>query len=233
VSKKADTVYTTTKPLLIDNSRKVKATVPINKDLSKANSNEINNILEIIDFRKIVIGLLQELGVLDLVSEVQRQNKITEIVDDDPMEIDLVMLENAKELACVDGQIEGVNIQTLIDPCSNISIMREEECEEFGFEIDVTKRYNLVGVSTKYKSLGTVKNISVTLKPESVVIKEDFAIVGNYPHREIILSRPCLRRYNYDLHESREHVAITCDGKNFFIPIVPDRNRSKKEDSSI
>ena len=55
---------------------------------------------------------------------------------------------------------------------------------------------------------------------------DDFAVVGGYPHREIIISRPCLRHYNYDLHESRKHMAITCDGKDFFIPIVSDKIRS-------
>ena len=62
-------------------------------------------------------------------------------------------------------------------------------------------------------------------------IKTDFAIIIDYPIREIILGRPTLKhRYNYDLFESREHVAITCNGKNFFIPIVPDINRQVKKD---
>src|SRR5436305_517526 len=58
--------------------------------------------------------------------------------------------------------------------------------------------------------------------------KEDMAIV-DYSHQEMGLSRPCLRRYNYDVLESREHIPLTCNGKNFFIPIVPDKIRNKEE----
>ncbi|GET61002.1 hypothetical protein GLOIN_2v1781358 [Rhizophagus irregularis DAOM 181602=DAOM 197198] len=50
-----------------------------------------------------------------------------------------------------------------------------------------------------------------------------------FRNREVGLSRTCLKRYNYDVHESREHIAFTCDGKNVFIPIVPDANRGDKK----
>ena len=53
-------------------------------------------------------------------------------------------------------------------------------------------------------------------------------IIDDYPIREIILGRSTLRRYNYDLHESRKYMVITCNEKNFFIPIVPDKNRQSK-----
>ena len=67
---------------------------------------------------------------------------------------------------------------------------------------------------------------SVTLAPECI-IKTDFTVVEDYYIRELLLCRTTLRWYNYDLHESREHMAITCNEKHFFIPIVPDINRSQ------
>ena len=192
---------------------------------------EIGNILELIDFEGLMRKFIRdelERWRLGGYSMPKQKQKITEIKannkDGDPMDIDLVRLENVKDLACVNGRIKDNEIQTLVDSCSNVSVIREEECKEFGIEIDESKKHRLSGVSTKYKSLGTA-NITVALDP-GCIIMDDFAVVGGYPHREIIISRPCLRRYNYDLHESRKHMAITCDGKDFFIPIVPDKIRS-------
>ena len=94
-------------------------------------------------------------------------------------------------------------------------------------EIITTRSNRINGVSGEERSLGVAKDILIELQA-GCVIKEDLAVV-NYPHREIGLSRTCLRRYNYDIHESREHIALTCDNKNFFIPIVPDKIRNKEE----
>ncbi|CAJ0867083.1 21837_t:CDS:2, partial [Entrophospora sp. SA101] len=49
----------------------------------------------------------------------------------------------------------------------------------------------------------------------------------------LILNRPRLREYNYDLLESRKHMAITCNGKDFFIPIIPARDEHKKMNSPV
>ncbi|GET54503.1 hypothetical protein GLOIN_2v1781358 [Rhizophagus irregularis DAOM 181602=DAOM 197198] len=73
-----------------------------------------------------------------------------------------------------------------------------------------------------------VKGVTIKLTPD-YAITEDLAVLSGYKHREIGLSRMCLKRYNYDVHESREHIAFTCDGKNVFIPIVPDANRGDKK----
>ena len=102
--------------------------------------------------------------------------------------------------------------------------MSEMVFKEFNFKIDTSKKHRLTGASTNYRSMGMVRNILITLAPDCI-IKEDFVIIGNYPYREIELSWTCLRHYNYDLHESRKHVALIYNEKDFFIPIVPDKNR--------
>ena len=99
---------------------------------------------------------------------------------------------------------------------------------ELGIEIDTSKTYNINGVSNKGKTLGMAKDTLVELQV-GCIIKEDMAVVDDYSYWEIGLSRPCLRRYNYDMLESREHISLTCNGKNFFIPIVLDINWSKEE----
>ena len=96
------------------------------------------------------------------------------------MDIDLVRLENIKNLACVNGRIKDNEIQTLVDSCSNVSVIREEECKEFGIEINENKKHRLSGISTKYKSLGTA-NVTVSLDSRCSII-DDFAVVGGYPH---------------------------------------------------
>jgi len=149
--------------------------------------------------------------------------------DLDLMDIDLVRIENAKDLMAVEGIVKGSKIQTLLDTCANASFMPKQVREELDLKIDTSKICKLTGASGEKRTLGMVRNCLVTLAP-GCVIEEDFAIVDNYPYREIALSRNCLRRYNYDIHESRDHVAITCNEKNYFIPIVPDKNRSKIEE---
>lgn len=158
----------------------------------------------------------------DLEAPVKRSSGI----EDDPMDIDLVRLENAKDLLAMKGKVEGTDIQVLADTCANLSWIPKSLTEELGMETDTTRTNKINGVSGEERSLGIVKDVLIELET-GCTIKEDLAVV-NYPYQEIGLSRPCLRRYNYDVHESREHIAITCDGKNFFIPIVPDKNRNKE-----
>jgi len=149
--------------------------------------------------------------------------------DLDLMDIDLVRIENAKDLMAVEGIVNGSKIQALLDTCANASFMPKHVQEELDLKIDTSKICKLTGASGEKRTLGMVRNCLVTLAP-GCVIEEDFVIVDNYPYREIALSRNCLRHYNYDIHESRDHVAITCNEKNYFIPIVPDKNRSKIEE---
>ena len=146
--------------------------------------------------------------------------------EDDAMDIDLVRLENAKDLLAMEGRVEGTAVQILADTCANLSWIPKSLAEELGMEIDISRTHKINGVSGEKRSLGVAKNVLIELQT-GCIIKEDMAVV-NYPHQEIGLSRTCLRRYNYDIHESREHVALSCNGKNFFIPIVPDKIRNKE-----
>jgi len=141
--------------------------------------------------------------------------------EDDAMDIDLVRLENAKDLLAMEGRVEGTAVQILADTCANLSWIPKSLAEELGMEIDISRTHKINGVSGEKRSLGVAKNVLIELQT-GCIIKEDLAVV-NYPYQEIGLSRTCLRRYNYDIHESRKHIALTCNEKNFFIPIVPDK----------
>ena len=209
-----------------------------NKDIKKSQT-DILNILEIINFEKIVNDYVQkELARLGFVSLLPMKDShrwsasdssntsknLQKVENDDPMDIDLVILKNTKDLACVEGKINDSIIQVLLDLCANVSFMPEEIYKEFDLKIDTSKKHKLIGASTNYTSLGIVKNVLITLAP-NCIIEEDFVIIGNYPYREIKLNRTCLRCYNYNLHKFRNYIALTYNGKNFFIPIVPDKNR--------
>ena len=103
--------------------------------------------------------------------------------------------------------------------------MPEEIYKELKLVLDTSKISYLSGASTDTKSLGTVRNVKIALAP-GCVITENFAVIANYPYRELILNRNRLRDYNYDLLESRKHMAITCDGVDFFIPIIHKKTNS-------
>ena len=203
---------------------------PRSKDVPKKQSfesliKEIN--LEKI-IREILLKELTQLGLYGLQSKPanQIQSTANTLKEDsiDFMDIDLIRLENIKDLACINGKINDIDIQVLLDSCANISFMPKDVSNEFGLKIDTSKNYRLRGAPGQNTTIGVVKDVLVTIAPECT-IKEDFAIIDNYPYREIGLSRNCLKKYNYDLHESRNHVAISCNNKNFFIPLIIDQNR--------
>ncbi|GET64430.1 hypothetical protein GLOIN_2v1781358 [Rhizophagus irregularis DAOM 181602=DAOM 197198] len=167
--------------------------------------------------------------------------KVTEISDDlteeeqeedirkyDPMDIDIARLENIKDLLALNGEVNGIAIQCLADTCANASFIQREAAEELGLDINKSITYNISGASVTDRTFGMVKGVLIKLILD-YAITEDLAVLDGYKHREIGLSRTCLKRYNYDVHESREHVALTCDGKNVFIPIVLDVNRGDKK----
>ncbi|GET60708.1 hypothetical protein GLOIN_2v1790588 [Rhizophagus irregularis DAOM 181602=DAOM 197198] len=195
--------------------------------------NDLLSLLRSADFRKLLREILQE--------EMMSARKVTEISDDlaeeeqeedireyDPMDIDIARLENTKDLLALDGEVNGIAIQCLADTCANASFIQREAAEELGLNIDKSITYNISGAPGTGRTFGMVKGVSIKLTPD-YAITEDLAVLDGYKHREIGLSRTCLKRYNYDVHESREHVALTCDGKNVFIPIVPDVNRGDKK----
>lgn len=189
------------------------------------------NLIKII--RELIIEEFTRLGL----NTGKETSKSSEFIPpqnfDDSMDIDLVRIENAKDLTVIEGQVEGISLPILADSCSNASCLPVEICNELisknpELTLDTSKIYRLIGASTKNRSLGTLKNVCITLAP-GCNIYEDLVVVADYPHREVLLSRTCLRRYNYDLLDSRNHIVVTRDGKDFFIPFIPDENRRKNK----
>nr|CAG8666253.1 1806_t:CDS:2 [Entrophospora candida] len=168
---------------------------------SKGISIDTANLKKII--RELIIEELTRLGLTKKTTSKEIQ-KFSEAYSDDSMDIDLLRLDNKKDLASVEGVVEGkLKLPILIDSCCNKSVMPEEIYKELGLILDTNKICKLFGASTNTKSLGTVKNVKITLAP-GCTITDDFA-----------------------------HMAITCDGKDFFIPIIPARDEHKKTNSPV
>ncbi|CAB4398923.1 unnamed protein product [Rhizophagus irregularis] len=195
--------------------------------------NDSLSLLRSADFRKLLREILREELKFarksteipeDLVEEKQEED----IREDDPMDINIARLENTKDLLALDGEVNGIAIQCLADTCANASFIQREAAEELGLDIDKSITHNISGAPGSGRTFGIVKGVSIKLTPDCV-ITENLAVLSDYKHREIGLSRTCLKRYNYDVHESREHIALTCNEKNVFIPIVSDVNRGDKK----
>ena len=201
-----------------------KTTSPSNQALSKEDIVKLIGELLRKEFARLGVYLEEDIPPIE-----NRNEDISELRtdDDDAMDIDLVRLENAKDLLAMEGKVEGIDVQILADTNANISWLPKFLADELGLDIDTSRTNRINGVSGDGRTLGTAKDVLIELQT-GCIIKEDLAIV-NYPYREMGLSRPCLRRYNYDVLESREHIPLTCNGKNFFIPIVPDKIRNKEE----
>jgi hypothetical protein len=189
---------------------------------SSITKNDLLNILRSKDFVEIVRKILQEklrsYRSLDKVSELPEDHE-----EDDPMDIDITRLENAKDLLALGGKVNGIEVQCLTDTCANASFIQKDLAVELELNIDESKKYDIAGAGPS-RTFGMVKGVSINLTPDCT-IEENLAVLSEYKHQKIGLSRACLKRYNYDVHESREHIVLTCDGKNVFIPIVPDVNR--------
>ncbi|CAB4415418.1 unnamed protein product [Rhizophagus irregularis] len=191
---------------------------------------DLLSLLRSADFRKLLREILQEeISSVRKVTEIlEDQEQEEDIREDDLMDIDIARLENTKDLLALGGEVNGIAIQCLADTCANASFIQRAAAEELGLVIDKSITHNISGAPGTDKTFGMVKEVLIKLTPECV-ITEDLAVLSDYKHREIGLSQTCLKRYNYDVHESREHVALTCGGKNVFIPIVPDINRGDKK----
>jgi hypothetical protein len=225
ISKK---VTTTPKPI-------VKASAPI----KSSSSNSLSKIdIEKI-FRELIRKEFARLGIIlseenEFENAEKKEDQEPELISeeiDDPMDIDvvdidLVRLKNAKDLLPMEGRVEGNDVQILADTCANTSFLPESLVNELKLEVDTSKTQKLNGASGENRTLGVVRDLLIELAP-GCIIKEDPVVLKDYPYREIGLSRACLRRYNYDVLESRGHIPLTCNGKNFFIPIVLDKNRDK------
>ena len=194
---------------------------------------DLLSLLRSADFRKLLREILQEElkstgKIMEIPEDLVDEGQEEDIREDDSIDIDITRLENTKDLLALGGEVNGISIQCLADTCANASFIQRETAEELGLVIDKSITHNISGAPGTGRTFGMVKGVSIQLTPECV-ITEDLAVLDGYKHREIGLSRTCLKRYNYDVHESREHVALTCDGKNVFIPIVPDMNRGDKK----
>ena len=204
----------------------------------------LQHIQTLTDFKKIIqeviIEELTKMGIIPAhinkpISHVKKSvtiiptkmrpliKKVSPEINDDLMDIDLVRLKNSKDLLAIEGTVNNSKIQILVDTCANISFTSKKVCEELGIEIDLSKRHRITGASGLQETIGMARNVVISLATDCNIM-EDFAVILDYSHREMILSRNCLKRYNYDIHKSRKHLAIVCNGKNFFIPIVSDCN---------
>ena len=185
------------------------------------------------NIRKLIREMIQEiLGELNIAPGFMKKSVEQEqyVEDDDPMDIDITRVDNnIKDLATVKGIINGKAVSVVLDSASNRDLIPKPLADELGLKHSKKIRYNIRGISGTTESSG-IANVTINLATDCD-IKTNAIIVDNYPTREVILGRATLRRYNYDLHESREHIAITCNGTNFFIPIVPDINRQKFSDN--
>lgn len=219
LAKKALVKKTASKP--VSKPVKVNAVTPIKTNTSMLSKQDFLNLLELVDFRKIIRDILQDV--------LTQKEKIVEMPDDDdydPMIIDVTRLDNSKDLLAVEGKVNGSTIPCLADTCANVSFIPGSASDELGLVVDSDVKHKIAGASGTNRSLGIARDVLIELK-DGCVIKEDLAVLDDYPFREIGLSRACLKRYNYDVLESREHLSLTFDGKNVFIPIIPDQYRNK------
>ncbi|GET66242.1 hypothetical protein GLOIN_2v1790588 [Rhizophagus irregularis DAOM 181602=DAOM 197198] len=190
--------------------------------------NDSLSLLRSADFRKLLREILREelksaRKSTEIPEDLVEEKQEEDIREDDPMDIDITRLENTKDLLALDGKVNGIAIQCLADTCANASFIQREAAEELGLDINKSITHNISGAPGSGRTFGMVKGVSIKLTPDCV-ITENLAVLSDYKHREIGLSRTCLKRYNYDVHESREHIALTCNEKNVFIPIVSDVN---------
>ncbi|GET62503.1 hypothetical protein GLOIN_2v1790588 [Rhizophagus irregularis DAOM 181602=DAOM 197198] len=195
--------------------------------------NDSLSLLRSADFRKLLREILREelksaRKSTEIPEDLVEEKQEEDIREDDPMDIDIARLENTKDLLALDGKVNGIAIQCLADTCANASFIQREAAEELGLDIDKSITHNISGAPGSGRTFGMVKGVSIKLTP-NCVITENLAVLSDYKHREIGLSQTCLKRYNYDVHESREHIALTCNEKNVFIPIVSDVNRGDKK----
>ena len=190
---------------------------------------DIGENLSLEDIRKIILEIVQgELNRLKKKCTCPDKEDTGENEDsDDHMDIDLTRAEEIRDLATVDGKINDHPVSVVLDSASNKDLMPRIIANELGLKGNMDVSYIIRGATGEKKYSESV-NATISLAPDCN-IETNFIIADDYTVPEIILGRSTLKRYNYDLFESKDHASITCDGKNFFIPIVPDKNRQKKE----
>ncbi|GBC00611.1 hypothetical protein RclHR1_39060002, partial [Rhizophagus clarus] len=183
------------------------------------------NLLKLADIRKIIQEISYKI-LENYESAPQEQPEVQEeYLGSMAINIDVARLENSKDLLAINGNVNGIDIQCLADSCANVSWIQKEAVPELKLKADKSIKHSITGVSGPSETLDIVKNVLIELLP-GCIIKEDLIVLKGYKHREIGLSRACLKRYNYDVHESRKHIALTCNNSDYFIPIIPDANRT-------
>jgi hypothetical protein len=107
--------------------------------LSSITKNDLLNILRFKDFKEIIRKILQEelrsYRSLNKVSELPKDHK-----EDDHMDIDIIQLENAKDLLALGGKVNGIEVQCLADTCANASFIQKDLAVELGLDIIILMR---------------------------------------------------------------------------------------------
>jgi hypothetical protein len=93
-----------------------------------------------------------QLGIVLAEEEEEIEPELISKEIDDPMDIDvvdidLVRLENAKDLLPMEGRVEGNDVQILADTCANTSFIPESLVNELKLEVDTSKTQKLTGAS--------------------------------------------------------------------------------------
>src|ERR1700741_2184837 len=105
---------------------------------------QIQNLMELIDIKKIVRDLVQEelqrLGIINPSSQKDAQD---EGYIDDPMDVDLTWIENAKDLVTVEGKIGKLTLSVIVDSASNKDLIPKFIADELGLKINTDTTYNI------------------------------------------------------------------------------------------
>ena len=189
-----------------------------------------NKQIDLNEIRKIILELIQEHFNQYITKKDNCICPVDEKNDDDEdlMDIDATRIEEIKDLATVEGIINGHKISVVLDSASNKDLIPSILVDKLGLKRNTDVSYNVWVANGDVTKFYGLTNATIFLTPKCK-IETTFAIADNYLLPEVILGRATLKKYNYDLFESRDHAIISYDGKNFFIPIVPDKNRQKKE----
>jgi predicted aspartyl protease len=59
------------------------------------------------------------------------------------MDIDVVRLENAKDLLSLEGKVNGISVQCLADTCANASFIQKRVSKELGLNIDENVKHDI------------------------------------------------------------------------------------------
>ena len=114
----------------------VKISAPISRPTSTTikSKQDFMNLLELIDFKRIIREILQEelhkapasYAINDPLDN-EFQDSDIDLREDDPMDIDVARLESVKDLLSIEGKVNGILIQCLADSCTNVSFIQKDD----------------------------------------------------------------------------------------------------------